>query len=140
MAVASLVVSLMALVCSVVIPLYIDRRADPRIRVEVSTVGLAHVGNAVQVKVINDGRAAARIEYWGVVDMPSGTSISWAFFEDATQLSHESIVPPHDSLPLYMPAMKLKEALEALGSSEARVRGRVLTSTGRWHPEVVKSK
>ena len=139
MVVASFVVSALALVCSVVVPLYLDRRADPRIRVEISKVGLAKVGTAVQVRVINDGCAAARIEYWGVVDTVSGTSISWASFEDATQLSGETIIRPHDSLPLYMPANKLRDALDALGGARASVRGRVLLSTGRWHmsPSVV---
>ena len=138
--VASFVVSVLALVCSVAVPLYLNRLADPRIRVEVSEVGVPHVGRAVQVKVINDGRAAARIEYWGLVDMSSGSSISWAFFDDATQLTDKSIVPPHDSLPFFMPAQRLREALDALGSPDPSVRGRVLTSTGRWHmsPNSVK--
>jgi hypothetical protein len=107
--------------------------ADSRIRVEISEVGLSGVGSAVQVKVVNKGRAATRIEYWGVVDIPSGNTISWAAVEDATQLSRESVVPPHDSLALYIPATKLKEILGALGSTKASIRGRVLTSTGRWH-------
>jgi hypothetical protein len=79
---ASFVVSLVALVvstASLAVTMYNNRRADPRISVELSSVGLAGVGPALGVKVIDNGRAAARVDYWGITDLRSGHQISWAF-------------------------------------------------------------
>lgn len=144
-AAASFVLSLIALAVSIgslAVTLFNNRRADPVISIKLSSVGLAGVGSAIEVRVINDGRAAARVDYWGITDVRSGHQISWAFFIDPQQLLTGDLtqmpeapteIPAHDSRPFYMPERKLREALEAMGSSSPRIQGRVSTSTGRWY-------
>ncbi|MEU4424832.1 hypothetical protein AB0F81_29790 [Actinoplanes sp. NPDC024001] len=144
-AAASFVVSLVALVVSLAslgVTLYNNRRADPLISVELSSVGLAGAGPAIQVRVINKGRAAARVDYWGITDLRSGHQISWAFFIDPSLIAAgdpdqvpgaPTVIPAHDSRPFFMPKQKLREALDAMGSPNPRIQGRVSMSTGRWH-------
>ncbi|MBY8873272.1 hypothetical protein K7640_15665 [Micromonospora sp. PLK6-60] len=144
-AAASFVVSLIALavsIASVGLTLHNNRRADPIINVELSEVGVPGMGPAIQVKVINKGRAAARVDYWGVVDLKSGNQISWAYFVDPSQLfsgdpsqlpEAPTVIPAHDSRPFRMPKQKLLDALEAMGSPAPQIQGRISVSTGKWY-------